>query len=246
MSEIISETQSAFVGERQLVDSVLTLNEVVDEVRNMKKLAFVFKANFQKAYDCVNWSYLDWMMASFGFGAKWKEWIMECLSTVRVSVLVNGSPTKEFAMEKGLRQGDLLSPFLFLMVVEGLHGLVKIAENEGLLHGVEIGKRGLTVSLLQFADDTVILGSADSENILMVKTILRWFELMSGLRINFSKSSVYGFNVSERWVRGAAGILRCGVGVTPFIYLGMPIGGNPRSKKFWDPVVRKFRAKLAV
>ncbi|GLT45583.1 hypothetical protein SLA2020_194060 [Shorea laevis] len=132
------------------------------------------------------------------------------------------------------------------MVVEGLNGLVKRVENEGLLHGVEIGKRGLTVSLLQFADDTVILGKADSENILMVKTILRWFELMSRLRINFNKSKVYGFNVSEQWVRGVAGILRCGVGVTPFIYLGMPIEGNPRSKKFWDPVVSKFRAKLAI
>ncbi|GKV48490.1 hypothetical protein SLEP1_g55300 [Rubroshorea leprosula] len=187
ISEIISETQSAFVGGRQLVDSVLVLNEVVDEVRNRKTSAFVFKADFQKAYDCVNWSYLDWMMDRFGFGTKWRGWIKECLSTARCSVLVNGSPTEEFDLEKGLRQGDPLSPFLFLMIMEGLNGLV---------------------SLLQFADDTVILGRATSENVLMVKAILRWFEIMSGLRINYSKSSIYGLNVKERWVRGAVGVLR--------------------------------------
>ncbi|GKV46638.1 hypothetical protein SLEP1_g53612 [Rubroshorea leprosula] len=158
MPEIIGEAQSAFVGGRQLVDSVLVLNEVVDEVRIRKKSAFLFKADFQKAYDCVSWSFLDGMMDGFGFGAKWRGWIMECLSTARVSVLVNGSPTEEFDVEKGLRQGDPLSPFLFLMVVEGLNGLVKKAENEGLLHGIEVGKKGLVVSLLQFADDTVFLG----------------------------------------------------------------------------------------
>ncbi|GKV03045.1 hypothetical protein SLEP1_g15411 [Rubroshorea leprosula] len=246
MPVIISKTQSAFVGGRQLVDSVLVLNEVVDEVRKRKQPAFVFKADFQKAYDCVNWSFLDWMSGAFGFGEKWRGWIKECLSTVRMSVLVNGSPTKEFEMGKGLRQGDPLSPFLFLMVGEALHGLVKKAENEGMLQGAKVGRRGLAVSLLQFADDTVILGEASKENILTVKAILRWFELMSGLRINFSKSCVYGFNMLDNWVRGAARVLHCSVGKTPFVYLGMPVGGNPRCKKFWIPVVSKFRQKLAV
>ncbi|GLT25058.1 hypothetical protein SLA2020_002120 [Shorea laevis] len=148
MSNIISDTQSAFLGGRQLVDSVLTLNEVVDEARRRKQQAFVFKADFEKAYDCVDWSFLDWMMDRFGFGSRWRGWIKECLSTARVSILVNGSPTMEFQMGRGLRQGDPLSPFLFLMIGEGLHGLVKKAEMEGLLHGIEIGKRGLLVLLL--------------------------------------------------------------------------------------------------
>ncbi|GLT51115.1 hypothetical protein SLA2020_245490 [Shorea laevis] len=103
MPVIISEMQSAFVGGRQLVDSVLVLNEVVDEVRKRKQPAFVFKADFQKAYDCVNWSFLDSMMDMFGFGEKWRGWIKECLSIARLLVLVNGSPTVEFAMGKGLK-----------------------------------------------------------------------------------------------------------------------------------------------
>ncbi|GLT47499.1 hypothetical protein SLA2020_211940 [Shorea laevis] len=246
MAEIVSDTQSAFVGGRQLVDSVLVLNEVVDEIKKRKQAAFVFKADFEKAYDHVDWSFLDWMMESFGFGTKWRGWIMECLSTARISVLVNGSPTREFEVGKGLRQGDPLSPFLFLMIGEGLKSLVQRAVTEGMLHGIEIGKQGMSVSLLQFADDTIIMGRADAENIHMVKDVLKWFELMSGLRINFNKSSVYGYNVSERWLKGAAGMVRCGVGRAPLIYLGLPIDGRSGSKKVWEPVVNKFRAKLTV
>ncbi|GLT51328.1 hypothetical protein SLA2020_247510 [Shorea laevis] len=178
---VISENQSAFLGGRQLVDGVLVLNEIVEEVKRKKQSAFVFKADFAKAYDCVDWSFLDWMMDRLGFGNKWRDWIMECLSTARISVLINGSPTEEFKMGKGLRQGDPLSPFLFLMIAEGLNGLVQKAVTEGMFRGVEIGRRGLAVALLQFADDTIIMGKADTENVFMVKTILRWFELMSGL-----------------------------------------------------------------
>ncbi|GKV27657.1 hypothetical protein SLEP1_g36796 [Rubroshorea leprosula] len=246
ISEIISETQSAFVGGRQLVDSVLVLNEVVDEIKIKKQPAFVFKADFEKAYDYVDWSSLDWMMESFGFGLKWRGWIMECLSTARISVLVNGSPTKEFEVGKGLRQGDPLSPFLFLMIVEGLQGLVQRAIKEEMMHGIEMGKKGLSVSLLQFADDTVIMGRANTENIRTVKDILKWFELMSGLRINFSKSSIFGYNVSEKWLKGSAGILHCRVGRPPFLYLGLPVDSKSGNKKSWEMVVNKFRTKLAV
>ncbi|GKV33388.1 hypothetical protein SLEP1_g41905 [Rubroshorea leprosula] len=225
---------------RQLVDGVLVLNEVVEEVKKKKQQAFVFKADFAKAYDCVNWSFLEWMMDRMGFGTKWRRWIMECLSTSRISVLINVSPTEEFKVEKGLRQGDPLSPFLFLMIGEGLNGLVQKAATEGLFRGVEIGRRGLECSLLQFADDTIIMGKADTENVFMVKTILQWFELMSGLRINFSKSSIYGYNVPVNWVEGSAGMLRCGVEKSPFIYLGLPVDGNPRRKKLWEPLINKF------
>ncbi|GLT50540.1 hypothetical protein SLA2020_240210 [Shorea laevis] len=132
------------------------------------------------------------------------------------------------------------------MIVEGLHGLVKKIETEGLIQGIEVGNKGLTISLLQFVDDTVILGKANGENIFIVKTILRWFELMSRLRINFRKSSIVRFNVAQRWLNGAANVLRFGVGELPFVYLEMPVGGNPGTKKLWDPVLNKFKTKFAI
>ncbi|GKV09841.1 hypothetical protein SLEP1_g21281 [Rubroshorea leprosula] len=226
-------------------DSVLILNEVVHEVKSRKQQSFMFKADFEKAYDCVDWGFLDWMMDSMGFGDKWRKWIRECLSTARISVLINGSPTKEFSVSKGLRQDDPLSPFLFLLVGEGLCGLVKKAEGEGLLRGVEIGRGGVVLSLLQFADDTVFIGTADAENVRVVKAILFWFELISGLKIDFSKSHLYGFNISEGWLQGAADMLHCGVGKVPFIYLGLPVGGNPGRKRCWKSIIERFHQKLA-
>ncbi|GKV32613.1 hypothetical protein SLEP1_g41207 [Rubroshorea leprosula] len=245
MEGIISESQTAFIGGRQLVDSVLVLNEAVHEVKWRKQESFILKADFEKAYDCVDWGFLDWMMNRMGFGVKWRKWMRECLSTARISILINGSPTTEFPISNGLRQGDPLSPFLFLLVAEGLGGLVKKAEGEGLLKGVEIGRGGMVLSLLQFADDTVFMGKADVDNLRVVKAILNWFQLISGLKINFGKSYLYGFNVSEGWVKGAADIMRCGVGKAPFTYLGLPVGGNSGRRQFWNPVLNRFRQKLA-
>ncbi|GLT33516.1 hypothetical protein SLA2020_080980 [Shorea laevis] len=245
MADIISDSQSVFVGGRQLVDSVLILNEVVDEVKRRKHESFIFKADFEKAYDCVDWDFLDWMMDRMGFGVKWRKWIQECLSTARISILINGSPTTEFTASKGLRQGDPLSPFLFLLIGERLCGLVKKAESEGLFRGVDIGTSGMSLSLLQFVDDSVFMGKACAENVRVVKAILHWFELISGLKVNFNKSHLYGFNVSEGWLKRAAAILHCEVGKVPFIYLGLPVGGNPGRKQFWNLLLDRFRLKLA-
>ncbi|GKU93253.1 hypothetical protein SLEP1_g6860 [Rubroshorea leprosula] len=239
MEGIISESQAAFIGGWQLVDSVLVLNEVVHEVKWRKQGSFILKADFEKAYDCVDWEFLDWMMNRMGFGVKWRKWMWECLSTARISILINGSPTTEFPVSNGLCQGDPLSPFLFLLVVEGLSGLVKKAEGEGLLKCVKIGRGGMVLSLLQFADDMVFMGKADVDNLRVVKAILNWFQLISGLKINFGKSYLYGFNVSEGWVKGVADIMQCGVGKVPFTYLGLPIGRNSGRRQLGDDFERR-------
>ncbi|GKV25759.1 hypothetical protein SLEP1_g35153 [Rubroshorea leprosula] len=226
MDGIISESQAAFIGGRQLVDSVLVLNEVVHEVKWRKQESFILKADFEKAYDCVDWGFLDWMMNRMGLGVKWRNWMWECLSTARISILINGSPTSEFPISNGLRQGDPLSSFLFLLVAEGLSGLVKKVEGEGLLKGVVIGR-------------------GDVDNLRVVKAILNWFQLISRLKINFGKSYLYGFNVSEGWVKGAADVMHCGVGKVPFTYLGLLVGGNSGRRQFWNPVLNRFCEKLA-
>ncbi|GLT40906.1 hypothetical protein SLA2020_150040 [Shorea laevis] len=141
------------------------------------------------------------MMWRLGFGEKWRTWIKECLQTASVLVLVNGSPTDEFKMEKGIRQSDLIAPFFFLIIAEGLNVLIESAISKELFQGVDIGLFGLNISHLQFVNDIVIMGKADPGNIKAVKGILRWFELVSGLKINFNKSVLYSFNISNEWGR---------------------------------------------
>ncbi|GKV44612.1 hypothetical protein SLEP1_g51776 [Rubroshorea leprosula] len=184
------------------------------------------------------------MIQRMGFCDKWRKWIGECLRTSLVSVLVNGSPTKQFSVSKGLRQGDPLSPFLFLIIAEGLNGLVSNATQKGLLEGVEVGSRGLKLSHLQFADDTILFGEATEKNVLAMKGILRAFEIVSGLKVSFNKSQLMGICVQEEWLDRMAWLLCCKKGSMPFKYLGIPIGGNPRRIAFWKPLLETFNKKL--
>ncbi|GKV16062.1 hypothetical protein SLEP1_g26767 [Rubroshorea leprosula] len=179
LPKVIGEQQMAFIEGRQLADGVVIANEVIDEAKRKRKKSFLFKADFEKAYDKVCWSFINYMMMRMGFSKKWRKWIQECLRSSSVPVLINGSPTKEFTVSKGIRQGDPLSPFLFLIVAKGLNGLVSAAVEKNLYKGVMVGKRDTTVTHLQFADDTIFFGEASDENIKVVKGIMRTFELAS-------------------------------------------------------------------
>ncbi|PNX65997.1 ribonuclease H [Trifolium pratense] len=97
---------------------------------------------------------------------------------------------------------------------------------------------------LQFADDTVIVGEGNWDNLWSIKTVLRSFELVSGLKVNFFKSKLYGINLEDNFLSAASEFLHCGVDSIPFRFLGIPVGSNPRRKSTWQPVVDSMRKKL--
>lgn len=115
------------------------VNEVIEWYKKKKKKCMLFKVDFDKAYDLVSWEYLFKMMEYMGFNTKWIQWIRSCLVSSRTLVLVNGSPTKEFSHQRGHRQGDPLSPFLFTIVMEGLHVAIEDAEDRGLFRALRVG-----------------------------------------------------------------------------------------------------------
>ncbi|CAJ2670830.1 unnamed protein product [Trifolium pratense] len=160
-----------------------------------------------------------------------------------MSVLVNGSPTTDFDVGKGLRQGDPLSPFLFLIVAEGLTGLMHKAVDSNRFHGYKVSN-DIKFHTLQFADDTIIVGEGNWDNLWTIKTVLRSFEMVSGLKVNFFKSKLYGINLDDSFLNAASSFLHCGVETIPFRFLGIPVGANPRRRATWNPIIQSMEKRL--
>jgi hypothetical protein len=149
-------------------------------------------------------------------------------------------------IQRGLKQGDPLAPFLFLLVVEGLSSAIRRAEDLSLFSGFRVGIGRLSISHIQYADDTLFLGEPSVQNLWTIKTILRCFELASVLKVNFFKSSIMGVNVNSEFLGLAERFLHCNVGSIPFIYLGLPVGDNPRRESTWKPLLESLSRKLGV
>ncbi|CAJ2637088.1 unnamed protein product [Trifolium pratense] len=245
LGKLISKVQSAFLPNRQILDGVLVVNELLDLAKRRKDKCLFFKVDFERAYDTVNWNFLEYMMVRMGFAEGWRQWIRACVFQSSMSVLVNGSPTGDFNVDKGLRQGDPLSPFLFLIVAEGLTGLMNKAVATGLFHGYKVSNT-ILFHTLQFADDTIIVGEGNWDNLWSIKTVLRSFELVSGLKVNFFKSKLYGINLDDRFLRASSSFLHCGVDHLPFRFLGIPVGANPRRKATWSPILDVMKKRLSI
>ena len=245
MGSLIGPLQSSYIEGRQILDGALVAGELIDTYKKNGMEAILFKLDFHKAYDSVSWGFLKWVLDQMQFPPKWTEWIMSCVTSASASILVNGSPSAPFKLQRGLRQGDPLSPFLFMLVGEVLNKVILKATNTGLWSGLEIRKNGLKITHLQYADDTLIFSEAKMESLRNIKKALILFNLASGLQVNFHKSSIIGINTSKTWLQKAADSLLCKVGDIPFTYLGLPIGGNMSRIHAWDPIVSKVEKKLA-
>lgn len=117
----------------------------------------LLKVDFAKAFDIVSWTFLDNTLKQMNFEDKWRNWIKGCLKSARVSVLINGTPTPEFSTERGLRQGDPLSPFLFILAGEALNIMMDAAISQQIFVPMSVGSNDTVLSHLQFADDATFI-----------------------------------------------------------------------------------------
>ncbi|KAL4280566.1 hypothetical protein GQ457_03G000290 [Hibiscus cannabinus] len=246
-NSIISKNQFAFIPGRQIMDCSFIANECIDEIRRRGAKGIVFKIDFKRAYDTVDWNFLIRVMKEMNFGDKWCNWIFKCISTASISILVNGVPTDSFEIARGLRQGCSLSPMLFNIVGESLNQMLSKAVRNGLFSGFVVGRGSNSVEIthLQFADDLMIFCDASLEQVHNIKRVLRVFELASGLQLNLKKCRTFGINIPDSVTSDWAAVVGCDVGHFPAEYLGLPLGPKRNSIALWDPVVAKFSTRLA-
>ena len=246
IGDLISGNQNAFVGGRQILDAVLLANELIDSRIKSRKAGVVCKLDIEKAYDHVNWDFLLYVMKRMGFGERWIGWIRHCISSASYAVLVNGSPTEFFSASRGIRQGDPLSPLLFLLVMEVFTRMIEAGSSAGLVSGFSVGSGNATMSIshLLFADDTIIFCDNDCDQMVNLRCILTWFEAVSGLRVNLAKSSILPVGEVNN-IQLLAGVLGCNIDSFPSTYLGLPLGAKFKEKAIWDPIIGRFEKRLS-
>ncbi|CAB4309818.1 unnamed protein product [Prunus armeniaca] len=183
LNDVIGVHQSAFVPGRMISDNLIVAFEVLHHMHNRTsgKLGFqALKLDMSKAYDKVEWGFLETIMNSMGFAPRWVQLVMTYVTTVTYSFLVNGSPVGFISPQRGLCQGDPLSSYLFLLCVEVFSGLIMQVEQQGFLHGIAISRGAPSISHLLFADDSFLFIRAMPEVCQHLSYIFQSYERASG------------------------------------------------------------------
>lgn len=193
LQELISPSQSSFVTGRSISDNVLITHEILHFLRQSgakKYVSMAVKTDMSKAYDRIEWGFLQEVLKRLGFHDVWVAWIMECVSSVSYSFLINGGPQGRVKPSRGLRQGDPVSPYLFILCTKVLSGLCNKALLNGSLPGIKVARNCPPINHLLFSDDTMFFGKSSSTICATLVTILSRYEQASGQCINRAKSAV--------------------------------------------------------
>ena len=248
LPNIISEHQSSFVKDRLISDNILVAFETLHCMKHHKsrKTGYMtLKLDMRKAYDMVEWSFLGELMWGMGFTERWISLIMLCVTTVTYSILVNGEPKGLINPSRGIRQGDPLSPFLFLLCIEGLHGLIRREATEGRIKGFSLRRRGPKLTHLFFADDSLLFCRATSNECNVILDLLGSYERVSGQKINRSKTTLF---FSKSTLDDTKEIIRGLLGVQEIQhykkYLGLPLLVGRGKKTSFNYIKEKLWKKL--
>jgi hypothetical protein len=183
LPSLINEDQSGFIKDRYIGDNIRLIYDVIDYLQTVNKPGLMLCLDFYKAYDSLSWNFMFKVLKAFGFGPDFCRWVQTFYKNIKSTVLVNGNVTSWFHVQKGCRQGDPISSYLFVICVEIL--AIMIRENKDI-KGIKIGKTENKIS--QYADDTEVLLEGDEQSFVKTLEVINLFGKVSGLKLNTNKS----------------------------------------------------------
>lgn len=241
LEQMISVNQTAFIQKRCIQDNFIYVQQVIRDLHKSKTPAFFIKLDISKAFDTVSWTYLLHIMSHLGFGQRWRCWISSLWCTASSSFLLNGDPGRRILHCRGVRQGDPLSPMLFLLAMEPLYRLFKKAQEWGLLGPLRPGCDTFRVSL--YVDDAAVFLRPNKQELQVFHCILNIFGQASGLITNLEKTEYYPIQSQTTNLQFMVDAQHS-ISQFPCKYLGLPLHTRKPTRASWDLLIQKVGDRL--
>ena len=242
MPSIVSQCQSAFIKTRSIHDNFMAVRTAARRYHRNKTPALFLKLDITKAFDSVRWEYLLNLLQRLGFPQRWRDWIAALLSTSTSRLLLNGVPNPSIRHGRGLRQGDPLSPLLFVIAIDPLHRILELATEMGALTKLRGKSPHLRISM--YADDAALFVAPLQDDIRTLANILNSFGEVTGLKTNFQKSTVIPIQCHGIDLGPVLNGLAARRASFPIRYLGLPLYTTRLKNVNFQPVLDKMTAKL--
>jgi hypothetical protein len=240
---LVHTNQYGFLKSRNIQDCVGWAYEYIHQCKQGGVETVILKLDFAKAFDTVEHEAIIKVFRCFGCDERWLSWMHMLMSTGTSEVLLNGVPGKKFFCHRGVRQGDPLSPLLFVGVSDLLQGMVNQLFNSGVLHA-PLNIPNNDFPIVQYADDTLLILQACPNQLAALKITLEDFATATGLRVNYAKSCLVSVNTPDATLQNLAQAFGCSMGSLPFTYLGLPLGITKPTVQNMAPLVSLVERRL--
>ena len=242
LDQMVSPNQSAFIKKRFIQDNFMLVQQTARFLHSQKQPRILLKLDITKAFDSVSWSFLLEVLDKMGFGSRWRDILCGLLVSSSTRVLLNGIPGDFIQHRRGLRQGDPLSPMLFILVMDVLNWMVTRASEAGLLQ--PLSRRPIQHRISLYADDVALFLRPAAEDISLTLSMLQLFGDASGLKTNVQKSSVMPIQCSEDDMAIIQSLLPCEIMNFPCKYLGLPLSLKKLTKEQFQPIIDRIADQL--
>ncbi|XP_026454411.1 uncharacterized protein LOC113355700 [Papaver somniferum] len=245
MEKLISSQRDAYVKGRSIQEQIFLAPEMVNEMRKKRRDGNVaFKLDISQAYDFVSWTFLLKVMHKYGFSSSWCDWLLTMFKSAKLLVMVNGGPCRFFSMHRGLRQGDPLSPILFILMEDVLSRNITNLVNTGQITPTVV-RNGIYPTHLFFADDVFLFCNGAKKTLFCLFKLIDKYQHSSGQMINKTKSKCLidgTYSTRKQQISSIAGM---DISNLPDKYLGIILApGRVTTEMVW-PIVLMLQSKLA-